>query len=264
MLSPFPLVSSFIMRGKPRIPVSIQELKKLRILDVEENNLDSIPSEIVFKSSKLLLFCSEESKAPSSPSTFRNLANLTYLAIAENDLHSLPPTIGRLEKLEKLYLNDNFNLHDLPPELALCCGLQIMSIENCPLSKIPMEVVSQGPSLVIQYLRLQQLPFAIAPAIITTTAAPQRDNLAPLVILTPSPTIYRDSRLFVLALSRSRGDCGIAAVVVSLNHTTFSGSAEADVVFRSPTRSCTIGTFCRRRACLTSILPVIVASSSLP
>lgn len=57
---------------------------------------------------------------------------------------------GDLRKLETLYLNDNINLLDLPTELALCCSLQIMSIENCPLTKIPVEVVAGGPSLVIQ------------------------------------------------------------------------------------------------------------------
>lgn len=42
------------------------------------------------------------------------------------------------------------NLHDLPTELAMCCSLQMMSIENCPLTQIPVEVVTGGPSLVIQ------------------------------------------------------------------------------------------------------------------
>jgi len=55
-----------------------------------------------------------------------------------------------LEKLESLYINDNVNLHNLPSELALCSSLQIMSIENCPLSQIPAEIVAEGPSLVIQ------------------------------------------------------------------------------------------------------------------
>jgi len=30
-----------------------------------------------------------------------------------------------------------------------------MSIENCPLSQIPTEIVSGGPSLVIQFLKVQ-------------------------------------------------------------------------------------------------------------
>jgi len=59
---------------------------------------------------------------------------------------------GMLEKLESLYINDNVNLHNLPSELALCSSLQIMSIENCPLSQIPAEIVAEGPSLVIQVI----------------------------------------------------------------------------------------------------------------
>ena len=57
--------------------------------------------------------------------------------------------------MESLYLNDNVNLQSLPYELALCANLQIMSIENCPLSDIPPEIVSGGPSLVIQYLKMR-------------------------------------------------------------------------------------------------------------
>ena len=55
-----------------------------------------------------------------------------------------------LESLQSLYINDNANLTNLPFELALCSKLEIMSIENCPLSQIPPEIVSGGPSLVIQ------------------------------------------------------------------------------------------------------------------
>ena len=57
---------------------------------------------------------------------------------------------GSLENLESLYINDNPELHSLPYELAYCSNLQIMSIENCPLSQIPAEIVARGPSLVIQ------------------------------------------------------------------------------------------------------------------
>ena len=59
---------------------------------------------------------------------------------------------GTVEALESLYVNDNANLHNLPLELALCSSLQIMSIENCPLSQIPQEIVAGGPSLVIQVM----------------------------------------------------------------------------------------------------------------
>lgn len=40
----------------------------------------------------------------------------------------------------------------LPLELGLCTKLQIMSIENCPLHRMPPEIVGGGPSLVIQVI----------------------------------------------------------------------------------------------------------------
>ena len=67
-------------------------------------------------------------------------------------LGSFVSLTGSLETLESLYINDNPHLNNLPYELALCNNLQIMSIENCPLSMIPPEIVGGGPSLVIQVL----------------------------------------------------------------------------------------------------------------
>ena len=80
----------------------------------------------------------------------RLLKKLKTLSVAENNLAYLPEEIGSLESLENLYINDNPMLHNLPFELALCSCLLIMSIENCPLSHIPQEIVQGGPSLVIQ------------------------------------------------------------------------------------------------------------------
>lgn len=71
-------------------------------------------------------------------------ANLTWCSSA-----------GTLENLEELYLNDNPNLHSLPFELALCSKLSIMSIENCPLSHLPPQIVAGGPSFIIQFLKMQ-------------------------------------------------------------------------------------------------------------
>ncbi len=81
---------------------------------------------------------------------FSHLTSLTYLNVAENNLTYIPEEISTLENLESLYLNDNGNLHSLPFELALCTNLQIMNIENCPLSQIPPEILAAGSSLVIQ------------------------------------------------------------------------------------------------------------------
>lgn len=60
------------------------------------------------------------------------------------------PYTGTLENLEELYLNDNVNLQSLPYELALCKRLALMSVEGCPLSRLPPHVVDGGPSAIIQ------------------------------------------------------------------------------------------------------------------
>lgn len=95
----------------------------------------------------------------------RHLTSLTYLNVAENNLSYIPEEISTLENLESLYLNDNSNLHSLPFELALCTNLQIMNIENCPLSQIPPEILAAGSSLVIQasklFLGSKKIPFFV-------------------------------------------------------------------------------------------------------
>ena len=78
------------------------------------------------------------------------LANLQYLSAGENNLQELLPEVGMLENLEELYLNDNPNLQGLPFELAMCHSLALMSVEGCPLTKIPLHVVEGGPSAIIQ------------------------------------------------------------------------------------------------------------------
>ena len=80
----------------------------------------------------------------------RILVNLQHLSAGENNLQELPPEVGTLENLEELYLNDNPNLQSLPYELALCRSLALMSVEGCPLSRLPLHVVDGGPSAIIQ------------------------------------------------------------------------------------------------------------------
>ena len=67
-------------------------------------------------------------------------------------ISSLSPTPGTLENLEELYINDNPNLQSLPYELALCKKLAFMSVEGCPLTRLPPHVVDGGPSSIIQVL----------------------------------------------------------------------------------------------------------------
>jgi Leucine-rich repeat (LRR) protein len=136
-----------------KIPTTIGNLRKLRVLDLEENRLEgTIPAEIglLHDLQRLIL---QSNQITALPRTIGHLSNLTYLSVGENNLQFIPEEIANLENLESLYINDN-PLIKLPFGLALCQNLAIMSIENCPLSSIPQEVVAGGPSLIIQYLKL--------------------------------------------------------------------------------------------------------------
>ncbi|CEF71253.1 Leucine-rich repeat protein SHOC-2 [Strongyloides ratti] len=137
-----------------RLPPQIGNLRKLRELDVEENELDSIPNELGYLTNLTKLWL-QSNKLTSLPATIGNLQNLTEFRVGENMLTFIPKEIGHMGKLKSLYLNDNSYLHNLPFELALCSSLEIMSIERCPLSAIPHDIVEGGPSLVIQYLKTQ-------------------------------------------------------------------------------------------------------------
>lgn len=137
-----------------RIPPNIGNLRKLRVLDLEENRLEQLPNEIGYLRDLQKLIV-QSNQLTQLPRAIGHLNNLVFLSVGENNLSYLPEEIGTLENLESLYVNDNPTLHNLPFELALCSNLQIMSIENCPLSQIPAEIVAGGPSLVIQYLKMQ-------------------------------------------------------------------------------------------------------------
>lgn len=134
--------------------MTIGSLRKLRVLDLGENILEQLPNEVGYLR-ELRRLIVQSNQLTSLPRAIGHLSNLVYLGVSENNLTYLPEEIGTLENLETLYINDNPALNNLPFELALCSKLQIMSIENCPLSQIPAEIVAAGPSLVIHYLKMQ-------------------------------------------------------------------------------------------------------------
>ncbi|MGH0129272.1 UNVERIFIED_CONTAM: hypothetical protein FKN15_051375 [Acipenser sinensis] len=137
-----------------KLPHGVGNLRKLRELDLEENKLETLPNEIAYLKDlqKLVL---TNNQLTTLPRGIGHLINLTHLGLGENLIQHLPEEIGTLENLEELYLNDNPNLHSLPFELALCSKLSIMSIENCPLSHLPPQIVAGGPSFIIQFLKMQ-------------------------------------------------------------------------------------------------------------
>ena len=83
----------------------------------------------------------------------RSLANLLDLRLRHDQLTALPPEIGQLTKLRRMWL-DADQLTALPREVAdlLSGGLEL-SLAGNPFQEPILELYGQGPHALAAYLR---------------------------------------------------------------------------------------------------------------
>jgi hypothetical protein len=162
----------------------IGNLQNLETLWLQLNRLRDLPAEIG-KLGNLRRLGLGMNQLNSLPSEFGNLTRLEFLALNNNQLETLLPEFGNLSNLQDLYLDHN-RLSSLPSEIVqlrnLCHlelsnnqlrylpdsfgVLQILAIEECPASQWhglkldgnplispPEEVLAQGTSAILEYLR---------------------------------------------------------------------------------------------------------------
>jgi len=101
--------------------------KQLRVLNLDNNQLTSLPPEI------------------------KSLHVFEELCLNNNQLTSLPPEIGQLTGLRRLSLENN-RLISLPPELRFLTNLQRLDLAGNPLISPPPEIVQQGTKAVLAFL----------------------------------------------------------------------------------------------------------------
>jgi hypothetical protein len=90
----------------------------------------------------MLVLC--ECSLQSLPSNFGcSLSFVTYLDISHNGLCELPPSIGNIVHLTKLYSNNN-QLDKIPPELGSLDNLLCLYLENNQLTEIPHALLRLG------------------------------------------------------------------------------------------------------------------------
>ncbi|XP_057668841.1 protein flightless-1 [Diorhabda carinulata] len=105
------------------IPAELFHLEELSTLDFSHNNLKEVP-EGLDKAKSLLVLNLSNNQIESIPnSLFINLTDLLFLDLSENNLETLPPQTRRLANLQTLILNNNplghFQLRQLPSLLNL-------------------------------------------------------------------------------------------------------------------------------------------------
>ena len=139
-------------------PLEILSLaESLEILDLSNNKLTEIPSEIK-QLTKLKIAFFSNNLFTHFPSSFKECPNLymlgfkanqiehfpedilpldlSWLIITDNKIQSLPRSIGKLHKLQKFSTAGN-KLSSLPEEMANCHNLELLRISANELNHIP-------------------------------------------------------------------------------------------------------------------------------
>lgn len=145
-------------------------------LDVSFNNLVYLPTNIGHELSGLRVLSIQYNKIQSLPSSICEMRSLRHLDAHFNELHALPPLIGRLKSLETLNLSSNFTdltdlphsigdltelreldlssnqIHSLPVTFARLSKLVKLDLDQNPLVFPPMEVASEGVEAIRQFM----------------------------------------------------------------------------------------------------------------
>ncbi|XP_073986622.1 leucine-rich repeat protein 1-like isoform X1 [Rhodnius prolixus] len=126
--------------GLTRLDGKIFRLQKLKVLNLENNCLETIPDQISLLPCLRELHLAGNFFGRSSLKFWLfvdNLqAELVYLDLSRNELKTLPSDIYKLQKLKYLYLDDNF-LQRLPSSFGRLPALKELKLCNNSLTALP-------------------------------------------------------------------------------------------------------------------------------
>ncbi|XP_073496666.1 E3 ubiquitin-protein ligase LRSAM1 isoform X2 [Phyllobates terribilis] len=134
------------------LPKSIQilDLATLKVLDLHDNQITSIPADIgQLKSLRVLNM--ERNVLRSLPDSIGDLVQLQTLNVKGNKLKLLPPTVGGLRCLRTLNISEN-RLSELPPALANVRTLETLTLDASGMVFPPVSVCSEGTEAIQQFL----------------------------------------------------------------------------------------------------------------
>jgi internalin A len=133
------------------LPAEIGQLIALQDLDMSRNQLSELPPEIwkLTESQELYL---DNNQLSTLSTQVGQLSHLRKLYLNNNQLTSLPAELGQLSHLQELSLSGNPLTH-LPVEIGLLPSLNDLFVEDCPLLTPPPEIVVQGTSAILTFMR---------------------------------------------------------------------------------------------------------------
>jgi len=112
------------------LPGSICDLHEMRHLGLSDNSIDYLP-EFIGKLKNLRILDVARNRIRELPGSIGDLAKLQFLGLRSNRLHSLPPEIGNLRNLMHLWLGDN-RIKELPNQLYLLKSLLALGLVDNP------------------------------------------------------------------------------------------------------------------------------------
>ena len=130
------------------------ELKWLKVLDLSDNELTSIPKDIT-RLQNLTTLNLTNNRLTSIPKAITRLQNLTTLDLRNNQLTSVPEAISRLQNLTTLDLRNN-QLTSVPEAIANLTKLTTLDLGYNQLTSFP-EAIAHLPNLTTLDLTQNQL-----------------------------------------------------------------------------------------------------------
>lgn len=128
----------------------ISTLSTLKVLDLHENKLTSLPEDIG-KLVALQILNVEKNRLKALPESIGNLQLLQTLNLKGNSLSELPTSVGSLSSLRTLDLSDN-NIVQLPKALAYIRTLESFTLDAAMMSYPPASVCAEGTESIQRFL----------------------------------------------------------------------------------------------------------------
>ncbi len=121
------------------VPAVLGRLSCLQYLSLYDNHLREVPASII-KLKQLQRLFLEKNQLREVPAALGKLRRLRRLSLSDNQLRELPTAVGELRQLEELWLNNN-QLRELPAALSECRKLTRLLLHGNPSLGIPAEIL---------------------------------------------------------------------------------------------------------------------------
>ncbi|KAF7988311.1 hypothetical protein HCN44_000884 [Aphidius gifuensis] len=128
----------------------ITDLSLLTILDLSDNEFDSLPSEINYLKS-LEEFYLQNNCLKKLPKELTELTKLIIINVSNNKLKSLPENMNNLKNLNTLDISNN-KITKLPKSLGMLEHLETINFDGLSIEYPPGDIVQQGLVAILIFL----------------------------------------------------------------------------------------------------------------